>query len=293
MSLVTSIAVQPQITAALEQASVRTGVDFDYLLRTAKRESGLETQAKAKTSSAAGLFQFIEETWLTTVKKYGAEFGLNGYAQAIERDAQGRHKVSDPALKAEILALRHDPQAASLMAGVLTKESAEALETDLGRPPKEGELYIAHFLGAGGAGRLIAAAESAPSRFAAALFPDAAGANRAIFYETSGKPRTVAQVYDVLTTPPGSQGGDRDTGAVASGDHLPGPLVPGPLMPGSLAGGGAGGAEFFPPAPQTFATYGTAYGRHALLLSAPVVELLASFDPLKDLRGGTQTETDH
>ena len=51
------------IVAALTSASRSTGADFDYLLSTAMRESSLKPQAKSKTSSASGLFQFIPGTW--------------------------------------------------------------------------------------------------------------------------------------------------------------------------------------------------------------------------------------
>lgn len=264
MSPISAIAGQSQVVAALERASMRTGVDFDYLLRTAKRESGLESQAKATTSSAAGLFQFIEQTWLQTVKKYGSEFGLDRYADAIDAGANGRHKVSDPALRQEILALRHDPEASSLMAGALTRESEAALEAALGRPASKGELYAAHFLGAGGAARLIEALGEAPGGQAAKLFPRAAAANKAIFYDDAGTPRTVAQVYDVLTVQHGS---GAETGVAAR-------AAVAPLPSGSL-----------PKYTGSFPAF-TAFGRNALMLSAPVIELLASFDPLKDLRGG-------
>ena len=187
-----------QIKAALRHASEATGTDFDYLLRTAQRESSLRPDIKAQTSSATGLFQFIDQTWLGTLKKSGPQFGYSKFANAIERLADGRHKVTDPAMRQEILALRKDPKAASLMAGAYTRDAAVKLTTALGRPPLTGELYIAHFLGPGGAIKLIKAAESTPDKPAADLFPRAARANRPAFYTKSGAERTAMQLYEKL-----------------------------------------------------------------------------------------------
>jgi Transglycosylase SLT domain len=59
------------VTGAIQQASQATGTSFNYLLATAQVESGLNPQAGASTSSARGLFQFIETTWLATIKQAG------------------------------------------------------------------------------------------------------------------------------------------------------------------------------------------------------------------------------
>ncbi|HLV85239.1 MAG TPA: transglycosylase SLT domain-containing protein [Devosia sp.] len=58
------ISVPQSLAYVLTAAGDRNGVDFDYLLQTAMRESSLNPQAKAQTSSAVGLFQFLESTWL-------------------------------------------------------------------------------------------------------------------------------------------------------------------------------------------------------------------------------------
>lgn len=198
MSLVQAIAVQPQIAAALHHASARTGTDFDYLLNTAMRESSLDPSAKSSTSSAQGLFQFTRQTWLETLKQNGESLGLGQYADAITQDQNGRYAVADPAARQEILALRNDPEASALMAAAYTNESKERLEAKLGRSVGHGELYIAHFLGAGGATKLISSAEETPNARADLLFSEAAAANRSIFYDPSGRPRTVAQVHQNL-----------------------------------------------------------------------------------------------
>jgi hypothetical protein len=188
-----------QIQSAIAFASRKTGVDFDYLLTTAKRESGLKTQAKSESSSASGLFQFIDQTWFSTIKSHGAKHGLEGLASQIERDEKGRLNIADPKAREEILALRHDPKTASLMAGELTLEAAQTLGNKLGRAVSQGELYMAHFLGASGAARFIEARDANPDGLAAQSFGREASANRSIFFEKSGKMRTLSEVYDRLT----------------------------------------------------------------------------------------------
>jgi hypothetical protein len=188
----------PSVAGAIRQASRLTGTSFDYLLATAQVESGLNPRAQATTSSAGGLFQFIEQTWLATVKEAGPNLGYGRYADAIVRTESGRYAVSDPASRDQILKLRHDPTANALMAGAFTRNNAAKLADQLGRRASEGELYMAHFLGTAGAARLITRAGDQPDARAADLFPHAARANRSIFYDRQGRARSVAQVYGVL-----------------------------------------------------------------------------------------------
>jgi hypothetical protein len=189
----------PQITGAIRQASQSTGISFEYLLTTAKIESNLNPSAQASTSSARGLYQFIDQTWLGTMKQDGAAFGLGRYADAITRSSDGHYEVSDPAMRAAILRLRTDPQASAMLAGALTRNNAALVSANIGRPPTNGELYIAHFLGADGAGKLINGAANRPQTSAAVMFPHAAAANHTIFYDGHGRARTIGEVYRKLT----------------------------------------------------------------------------------------------
>ncbi|HET7680825.1 MAG TPA: transglycosylase SLT domain-containing protein [Xanthobacteraceae bacterium] len=194
----TANAAVAHITGAIRQAARAVGTSFSYLLATAKVESNFNPGAKAATSSAQGLFQFIEQTWLSTLKEAGPRLGYGAYADAIVKSPSGRMEVTNPAMRKEILGLRQDPQANAAMAGAFTNKNASILQSRLGRAPTEGELYIAHFLGAGGAGKLInAAATRNPP--AAALFPGAASANRSIFYDKAGRARLASEVYANLT----------------------------------------------------------------------------------------------
>jgi hypothetical protein len=191
--------------ATLKQASRATGVSFDYLARTAERESNFNPVAKAPTSSATGMFQFLEQTWLGMVKQEGAKFGLAAEAAAIGGSG-GRHSVADPAMRQRILALRENPDVAATMAGAFAARNGRQLEESLGRKPKEGELYIAHFLGAAGAREFIGLAEAQPDAKAAARFPDAAAANRSVFFDRGGRARSAAEVYASLTGAFGKSG---------------------------------------------------------------------------------------
>jgi hypothetical protein len=188
---------QAPVVDAIRSASQRSGVPFDYMLRTAQRESSLDPAARAGTSTATGLFQFLEGTWLQVVKEQGPALGLQREAEAIERRGDGRFVVADPARRREILDLRLDPQVASSVAAAFTTQNAQTLQQSLGRAPSEGELYAAHFLGASGASRLITLAERTPDAAAATAFPDAAEANRRIFFR-GGQPRSASEVLSSL-----------------------------------------------------------------------------------------------
>ncbi|MCP5411173.1 MAG: lytic transglycosylase domain-containing protein [Alphaproteobacteria bacterium] len=196
------------VVAALKHAAAATGSDFHYLLGTAMRESSLKPGAKSAHSSATGLFQFIEQTWLGLVKTHGAQYGLASYADAINRGADGRYHC-DPGLRASVLALRKDPQTSALMAGEMAKDTQKQLSGELGRDVCGGELYAAHFLGPEAACRLIRLNEQDPSASAAAQFPQAAGSNRSVFFHHDGSPKSVRDVYNWAMRQPGADGAVR------------------------------------------------------------------------------------
>ncbi len=202
------VAAVAGIEQVVRSAAAATGVDFNFLLSTAKRESGYNPGAHAGTSSAAGLFQFVEQTWMSTLKRHGAAHGYARYAAFIEQGSDGRYSVpgGDSARQA-VMDLRYDPHAASVMAGELASEHAAYL-----REPSGGDLYAAHFLGPSGSARLIEAVQRTPTTAAASLFPDAAASNRSIFYH-AGRPVSVAELYAGLSKTGGSGGA---TGEIAS-----------------------------------------------------------------------------
>jgi hypothetical protein len=188
-----------RVAGAIKQAASSTGVSFEYMLTTAKMESDFNPTAGASTSSARGLYQFIEQTWLSTVKEAGGQIGYGQYADAISKTSSGDYVVADPAMRRSIMKLRDDPVANSAMAAIFTQSNSFQLTGQIGRRPTDAELYMAHFLGTGGAAKLIARAEDSPNASATRMFPSAAAANRPIFYDRSGKGRSVSEVYSELS----------------------------------------------------------------------------------------------
>ncbi|MEN9855268.1 MAG: hypothetical protein RLZZ157_394 [Pseudomonadota bacterium] len=186
------------VRRAIAKASYATGMDFDFLLATAARESSLNPTAQARTSSATGLFQFLDATWLTTMKRHGAKHGLAGEAAQIEIGADGKPNVADPNVRRTILDMRFDPEVSARMAAEFATDNADYLRTRTGVEPQKGDLYAAHFLGAAGAAELVNAARDTPWMNASALFPAAASANRPIFYGRNGQPRSVTEVLENL-----------------------------------------------------------------------------------------------
>jgi len=182
----------------ISQAAERTGANFDFLMQTAARESGFDTNAQARTSSASGMFQFIEQTWLAMVSRYGAQHGLGEAAAAITQTATGRFEINDPHMRDQVLDMRFDGATAALMAGELAAENAGRIHSAIGREPSSGELYAAHFLGASGAITLIEQTASQPGQRADQVFPAAAAANRNMFY-ADGRPLSMAELTEKLT----------------------------------------------------------------------------------------------
>ena len=192
--------VASRIELAFQSASSSTGTSFEYLVKTAARESSFNPSAKARTSSATGLFQFIESTWLETMKEAGPKHGLEKYSDQILQTKSGKYYVKDAQVKREILDLRKDPEISSMMAGALTQKNAAYLERKIGREPTDGELYMAHFLGAHGASRLIDATNANPDMRADKMFSAQARANKPIFFHGNGKARSMQEVYEVIVS---------------------------------------------------------------------------------------------
>jgi hypothetical protein len=147
-----------------------------------------------RSSTATGLFQFLEQTWLGTLKQAGPALGYGHYASAITQSRSGRYDVANPALRREIMELRKDATANAVMGAAFTQQNAAVLTKRIGRMPSEGELYIGHFFGPYAGAKAINLAKSNPNLVAADVFPAAARANRPIFYDKQGNARTVAGV---------------------------------------------------------------------------------------------------
>jgi hypothetical protein len=184
-----------QIPEAIARAAASTGIDFAFLLQQARAESGLNPAAHARSSSASGLFQFIDSTWLAVIKQHGAAHGLGWAAAAIERAGHQLH-IADPAMRQAVLALRLDPQISSTMAAAHTADNKAGLEARLGRVVGAADLALAHFLGLGGATKFLRALVRDPAASAVGTVPQAAPGNHRIFYDRGGAARSLTEVYE-------------------------------------------------------------------------------------------------
>ena len=184
-----AVYTREQVVANLRQAVSNSPVSFDFLLKQAEIESGLNPNAKASTSSATGPFQFVNGTWLRMVEKYGDNVGLSEQAAAL------RENKLDSAAKAELLALRTDVTISGKMAAHFAIDNAKSLMSSGLNNIGPTELYLAHFLGAGGAKEFLTAMQANPNAPAADAVPAAAKANTGVFF-VNGVPRSFAEIYN-------------------------------------------------------------------------------------------------
>lgn len=182
------------ITGAIQNAAARTGVDFSYLMHQANVESSFKPTAKASTSSATGLYQFTEGTWMQMVKAHGADHGLGAYADKITDSG----KAVSKAARQQILALRNDPKLSSLMAAEYAADNKQYLQSTVGGEIGSTELYMAHFMGPGGAAKFLNKMHENPSAPAAKTFSKEACSNENIFYKDNGKARSLSEIYAVF-----------------------------------------------------------------------------------------------
>lgn len=155
------------VDEALVNAAMRTGVSVDLLRSFAAIESSMDPNAKSRSSSAAGLMQFLPDTWKELIQKHGSKYGLSANASPF------------------------DPNAAALMGGEFIKANMKSLSRV--RPnPSTVDLYISHLLGATGARRFF---EADPSQLADMVLGDQARANASLFF-ANGRSLTIAEAYE-------------------------------------------------------------------------------------------------
>ncbi len=188
------------IVAAIRLSSVRTAVDFSYLMKLAATESNFKPKSEAATSSATGLYQFTHNTWLNTLKKHGEKYGIVAdYAANIEyyETLYGYQRpiVRDKSMYQHLLALRKNPRISAMMAAETVRDNQQKLAHLFDRVPTETDLYLTHFLGADDAITFLRSMEQSPGAYADELFPDAARSNRDIFHPKACNPRTLNEVY--------------------------------------------------------------------------------------------------
>ena len=155
-----------EVLSMLDEVAKTTGVDANLLKTFAAIESSFNPNAGAGTSTAKGLFQFINSTWATMLDKYGKKYGLSPSTSV------------------------YDPRANALMGAEFLKENQKGLKS-INRGNSPVELYLAHFLGLGGARRLFSAPEGDPANLH--VDEKSIRANYDVFYK-NGKIRTVRDI---------------------------------------------------------------------------------------------------
>ena len=177
------------VVASIQKAAQANQVDFNYLLAQAKVESALNPLARAKTSSATGLFQFTSSTWLNVVRRHGDKVGLSAEAAELKSAHASSTSV------AKVLALRQEPAISAELAARFALDNAKSLQSAGHTGIGPTELYLAHFLGAGGAATFLNGLRDTPNQAAAKALPQAANANTPIFYDGTTA-RSYREIYD-------------------------------------------------------------------------------------------------
>lgn len=196
--------VTPADAFAIRHAAKVVGVDYGYMMELVSAESGFVSDIEATTSSATGLFQFIDNTWLLMVKGHGEKYGLADLAERITL-TEGRNgypvaSVENPFVQKYILSLRTNPRLSAMMGAEFVKENYDNLSAALpSRDITRTDQYLAHFLGSGNAVSFISRMNSNSKKSAASVFPDAAASNRNIFYKRGGAARSFGEVYTLFS----------------------------------------------------------------------------------------------
>jgi hypothetical protein len=178
------------------------GGDAGFLQALARVESSLQPDLRARTSTATGLFQFIEATWLDLLHRHGAKHGLEPEGLAgIDPGRRGsaKYRFTSAELRQQALDLRFDPSASAAMAAEYVRENGSMLSGLLARAPRATDLYLAHFLGPADARRFLRELEHSPGTKASALFPAAAAANQGVFFARDGAPRSIEAIYEYFS----------------------------------------------------------------------------------------------
>jgi hypothetical protein len=195
------VKIRRSLVETILRAAEVTGVDPAYMMALADKESSFIADNKAATSSAEGLFQFIEKTWLEMIRDFGPKYGMEFAAASVET-ANGQVAIPSDQTREWVLSLRRNPYLSAVMAAEMLKRDKAKIERRIGRSLERSELYLMHFLGAESAGKLLELVSGKPKQSAPKVFPAAAKANRTLFFaqetvrkKTKTRHLTVTEVY--------------------------------------------------------------------------------------------------
>jgi len=255
----------PGMKAMLEAVGKITGVDASTLAAMAAIESSFNPTAQAGTSSAAGLFQFVNKTWNGMIQKYGSKYGI---------------APNTP---------RTDARASALMGAEFIKENIGYLKSKLkGKDITNTDVYMAHFLGAGGATEFL---NSDPNmtgdQVTSKSMRDAVAANRPVFYENkgNGRARTFAEIYKLFNQKMDRESKKAGVGSGSSSSAVA-PTVTGDKTTGApasvtpAAGDRAGGGNVAAPSASAAKNSGTAALAAANSAPAPTSAVASNVTPV-------------
>jgi hypothetical protein len=192
-----------------EEAEINAIVSDDFMEKVALSESSGQADATNPKSSAVGRFQFLEETFLEQLYKHGEELGYGHLSRFIAHTETGRganlrhhYNVPDAAARREVLDSRNDPVLSEKLAEAYMKDNLLELNDILPErkiPLSEAVAYMTHHFGVGGTVEIVEALEDNPSKsFRSVAGASVCNSNEAICYKLNGKPRTVAEVHQLL-----------------------------------------------------------------------------------------------
>ncbi|GGC26384.1 hypothetical protein GCM10011504_00850 [Siccirubricoccus deserti] len=186
------------LVPALGRAARATGVDPVLLVALAWQESRFDVRARNPRSSARGLMQFTEATWLEVVRDFGPRHGLARRAAQLSTDREsGAISTRNPRHRRRILELRNEPRFAAVLAAERVSQARTGLERALGRRATSSDLYLVHLLGPSGARSFLEAMQKQPGRKASEVVSrEGLARNREIFVaRETGRPLSLAVVH--------------------------------------------------------------------------------------------------
>lgn len=166
------------VKTAIKEAAKIVGLSEHTLTAFAAKESAFNPNAKAKTSTAAGLFQFLKGTWKYVVERYGKMYGLDSKSNP--------YNARDSAIAAAAY-LKHD----------IYPSISKAVGV-----PNATDLYFGHFMGPVGGSNFLRNRKADGTRFAYLDFKKEAAANRSVYFKGGdlNDPRTYDEIYAMFNS---------------------------------------------------------------------------------------------
>lgn len=154
-------------------AAKMTGFPADLMATVIAAESNFTSKVKASTSAAQGLGQFVPGTWKGMMEMYAKKYGIAPGTPAT------------------------DPRANALFTALYMRDNAREFEKTMKRKATDVDIYMMHFLGAGGYRTFL----RNPGKTGGELYPEFEAANKTIFRKGrkgEGPRRTTEEIIAVM-----------------------------------------------------------------------------------------------